>query len=129
MPRTAVVDIGTNSTRLLIADTTDGRVTDELERRTNVTRLGAGVDVEGHLRDDAMERVFATLDDYRARIDEHGADRSVAVLTSAVRDAANGQEFAQTVSERYGLEPHVLTGDDEARLTFLGATSERDMGD
>jgi exopolyphosphatase / guanosine-5'-triphosphate,3'-diphosphate pyrophosphatase len=129
MSRTAVVDIGTNSTRLLIADAEDGRVTGELERHSNVTRLGAGVDKDGSLRDDAMERVFSTLEDYRALIDRYSADRAVAVLTSAVRDAANGREFAQAVSDRYGLEPHVLTGDDEARLTFLGATSERDPDD
>jgi exopolyphosphatase / guanosine-5'-triphosphate,3'-diphosphate pyrophosphatase len=127
--RVAVVDIGTNSTRLLIAELADGQVSSELDRRTNVTRLGAGVDVEGRLRDDAMERVFATLDDYRSAIDEQGADRAVAVLTSAVRDAANGQEFADAVQTRYGIEPHVLAGDDEARLTFLGATSERDPAD
>jgi exopolyphosphatase/guanosine-5'-triphosphate,3'-diphosphate pyrophosphatase len=72
--------------------------------------------------------VFATLADYRREIDAHGASKAVAVLTSAVRDAANGPEFAETVGERFGLEPHVLTGDDEARMTFLGATSERDDG-
>ena len=127
--RVAVVDIGTNSTRLLVAEIRDGRVTDELERRTNVTRLGAGVDADGRLREEAMERVFATLEDYRTLIDQHHADRALAVLTSAVRDAANGGEFAHTVAERYGLEPHILAGDDEARLTFLGATSERDPRD
>jgi exopolyphosphatase/guanosine-5'-triphosphate,3'-diphosphate pyrophosphatase len=127
--RVAVVDIGTNSTRLLIADVSDGRVRSELERRSTVTRLGAGVDADGRLRDDAMERVYATLDDYRALIDAAGAETAVAVLTSAVRDAANGPEFAGTVADRYRLEPHVLSGDDEARLTFLGATSERDPSD
>ncbi len=127
--RVAIVDIGTNSTRLLIADVSDGRVTDELERRTNVTRLGAGVDADGRLRDDAIQRVYATLDDYRARIDHHHVDKALAVLTSAVRDAANGPEFAQAVADRHGLEPHILTGDDEAQLTFLGATSERDPSD
>jgi exopolyphosphatase/guanosine-5'-triphosphate,3'-diphosphate pyrophosphatase len=124
--RTAVVDIGSNSTRLLIADVQDGRVTAELERRTRVTRLGAGVDADGRLREDAMERVFATLESYRAEIERHGADRRVAVLTSAVRDAANGREFAAVVQTKYGLTPHVLSGEQEARLTFLGATSERD---
>ncbi len=127
--RVAVVDIGTNSTRLLIAEVRDGRVTDELERRTNVTRLGAGVDADGRLRDDAMQRVYATLEEYRARIDHHGAEKALAVLTSAVRDAANGPEFAHTVEDRYGLTPHVLTGDEEAQLTFLGAGSERDPDD
>ncbi len=125
----AVVDIGTNSTRLLIAEVEDGRVTAELERRTTITRLGAGVDKDGSLADVAMERVYRTLDEYRKLIDERGADRAIAVLTSAVRDAANGREFADTVRERYGLEPHVLTGDEEAATTFLGATSERDPDD
>ncbi|HET8979684.1 MAG TPA: Ppx/GppA phosphatase family protein [Solirubrobacteraceae bacterium] len=124
----AVVDIGSNSTRLLVARREGDRV-DELVRESRVTRLGAGVDVAGRLREDAMQRVFDTLDEYRVQIDAHGSERSVAVLTSAVRDSANGQEFADAVRTRYGLEPHVLTGDDEARLTFLGATSERDGGD
>jgi len=126
----AVVDIGTNSTRLLVASVQGGRVVSELERESTVTRLGAGVDAGGRLRDDAMERVYQTLGRYREMIDRHGAaDRAVAVLTSAVRDAANGVEFAATVRDRFGLEPHVLTGDEEARLTFLGATSERDPED
>jgi exopolyphosphatase / guanosine-5'-triphosphate,3'-diphosphate pyrophosphatase len=127
--RVAVVDIGTNSTRLLIADVEDGRVTSELERRTTITRLGAGVDKDGSLAEDAMERVYKALDDYRELIEEHGAERRIAVLTSAVRDAANGREFADTVEERYGFEPHVLSGDEEAGLTYLGATSERDPDD
>jgi exopolyphosphatase/guanosine-5'-triphosphate,3'-diphosphate pyrophosphatase len=122
----AVVDIGSNSTRLLIAELQDHRVRRELVRHSEVTRLGAGVDADGRLRDDAMQRVYTTLDGYRAEIDEHGVQSAVAVLTSAVRDSANGEEFAQTVRTRYGLEPHVLSGDQEARLTFLGATSERD---
>ena len=129
MKRAAIVDIGTNSTRLLIATIEDGKVVDEPERRSNVTRLGAGVDSDGRLRDDAMQRVYDTLDEYRELIDKHHADTAKAVLTSAVRDAANGQEFADTVRDRYGLEPHVLTGDQEANLTFLGATSERDPHD
>ena len=127
--RVAVVDIGSNSTRLLIAELHDGRVDEEIERHSNVTRLGAGVDSDGRLRDDAMQRVYATLEEYRARIDAQGAEKSVAVLTSAVRDAANGGEFADAVRERYELEPHVLSGDEEAALTFLGATSERDPAD
>ncbi len=127
--RVAVVDIGSNSTRLYIADVQDGRVTQELERVSTVTRLGAGVDADGRLREDAMQRVYDTLDDYRARIDRHGCERAVAVLTSAVRDSANGQEFADTVRTRYELDPHVLSGDEEARLTYRGATSERDPDD
>jgi exopolyphosphatase / guanosine-5'-triphosphate,3'-diphosphate pyrophosphatase len=127
--RVAVVDIGTNSTRLLIADLSDGRITSELRRLTTVTRLGVGVDADGRLREDAMQRVFATLEKYRALIDRDRADVSLAILTSAVRDSANGAEFAETVSTRYGLTTRVLSGDQEARLTFLGATSERDADD
>jgi len=104
-------------------------VTDELERRSTVTRLGAGVDADGRLSEEAMARVFATLDEYRQLIDRHEADRKIAVLTSAVREATNGGEFAEQVELRYGLEAHVLSGDQEASLTFLGATSERDPED
>jgi exopolyphosphatase / guanosine-5'-triphosphate,3'-diphosphate pyrophosphatase len=127
--RRAVVDIGTNSTRLFIADVRDGQVVDVLERRTEITRLGAGVDSDGRLGEEAMARVYAVLDLYRALIDRDCASDAVAVLTSAVRDAANGAEFARTVGARWGIEPHVLSGDEEARLTFLGATSERDPSD
>jgi exopolyphosphatase / guanosine-5'-triphosphate,3'-diphosphate pyrophosphatase len=126
----AVVDIGSNSTRLMLAEMQGGGVTDELVRRSVVTRLGRGVDAGGSLSQEGIERVFSTLEDYRRLIDEHGgADTAVAVLTSAVRDAANGEEFARTVGERFGLAPHVLSGDDEAKMTFLGATSERDPDD
>src|SRR5947209_12123357 len=113
--RTAVVDIGTNSTRLLICDVEDERVTDELERRSTVTRLGAGVDADGSLDEDAMERVFATLDEYRREIDRYGAEWPIAVLTSAVREAANGEEFAHTGEDGYGLRLHILSGYEDAR--------------
>ena len=88
--RIAVVDIGTNSTRLLLADVAaDGSIT-ELARRSEVTRLGVGVDSSGVLSEEAMARVFATLDDYSAMIEKlGGADKRRAVLTSATRDAAN----------------------------------------
>ncbi len=105
-------------------------MTEELVRRSVVTRLGRGVDAGGSLSQEGIERVFSTLEEYRRLIDENGgADTAVAVLTSAVRDAANGEEFARTVGERFGLAPHILTGDDEAKMTFLGATSERDPAD
>jgi exopolyphosphatase / guanosine-5'-triphosphate,3'-diphosphate pyrophosphatase len=127
--RIAVLDIGSNSTRLLLADVQDSTVTDELERESVVTRLGAGVDADGQLREDAMERVYTALGGFAEKIAPHGADKRVAVLTSAVRDAANGEDFASTVRERFGFVPHVLAGDEEARLTFLGATSERNPDD
>jgi exopolyphosphatase/guanosine-5'-triphosphate,3'-diphosphate pyrophosphatase len=127
--RIAVVDIGTNSTRLLIAETGNGRVTRELDRRSEVTRLGQGVDASGRLADVAMRRVYSTLAGYKEAIDEAGAEEAIAVLTSAVRDAANGAEFTTTVRERYGLDARTIEGDEEAGLTFLGATSERDPAD
>jgi exopolyphosphatase/guanosine-5'-triphosphate,3'-diphosphate pyrophosphatase len=120
--RVAVVDIGTNSTRLLIADVDpgDGSVR-ELVRRSQVTRLGDGVDSSGSLSEQAMQRVFHTLDDYRAAIDSEGARANLAVLTSAVRDADNGADFAAHVREHYKLDARVLSGEEEAQLTFLGA--------
>jgi exopolyphosphatase/guanosine-5'-triphosphate,3'-diphosphate pyrophosphatase len=126
--RAGVVDIGSNSTRLLIADVRDGAV-HERERRSVVTRLGEGVDATGRLGDEPRARVLAVLDDYAARMDAHGCERRAAVLTSAVRDAANGREFADLVRTRFGLEGRTLTGDEEARLTFLGATAARELDD
>ena len=126
--RVAVVDIGTNSTRLLVADVDDATVT-EVERRTEVTRLGQGVDRDGVLSDDAIARVLAAVGGYRRRIDVHGAERAVAVLTSAVRDAANGAQFAARVRDEHGLDARVIDGDEEARLTFLGATNSRPADD
>jgi exopolyphosphatase/guanosine-5'-triphosphate,3'-diphosphate pyrophosphatase len=127
--RIAIVDIGTNSTRLLIGEVEGARMAEELERRTMVTRLGDGVDATGRLADEAVERVYVALRGYKELIEDHGAERAVAILTSAVRDASNGREFAQTVEQRYAFEPRVLTGDDEARLTFRGATSDRHPSD
>ncbi|CAA9478697.1 MAG: Exopolyphosphatase, partial [uncultured Solirubrobacteraceae bacterium] len=123
--RVAVVDIGTNSTRLLVADVVDGTVATELARESIVTRLGQGVDATWRLADEAMDRVFDVLAKYREHIDQLGVERHVAVLTSAVRDSANGEEFRATVKERFDLDARVLEGTEEAALTFLGATSER----
>jgi exopolyphosphatase / guanosine-5'-triphosphate,3'-diphosphate pyrophosphatase len=123
--RVAVVDIGTNSTRLLIADVAEDGALTELDRRSTVTRLGQGVDRTGVLADEAQERVFAALADYRRSIDEHDVTATTAVLTSAVRDARNGAEFTEAVRTRFGLDARAISGDDEARLSFLGATSER----
>ena len=120
----AVVDIGTNSTRLLIAEVRDG-VISELDRRSTVTRLGQGVDSTGRLAPEAEARVFAALDEYAEAIVRHDCESRTAVMTSAVRDAANGARFAQEVRERYELDARTLTGDEEARLSFLGATAAR----
>ena len=127
--RIAVGDLGTNSTRLLVADLgPDGELT-EIDRRTEVTRLGDGVDATGRLAEDAMERVLATLDVFRQIADRHGATRSIAVATSAVRDADNGEELQRRVRERCGFDIRTISGDEEARLTFLGATAARDGAD
>lgn len=120
--RIAVVDVGTNTTRLYVAEVDHGRVVAEPTRISRVTRLGAGVDASGQLAADALEREYAVLADYRRQIETAGADKAVAVMTSAVRDAVNGGDFADQVANRYGLEAHVITGDEEARLTYLGAT-------
>jgi exopolyphosphatase/guanosine-5'-triphosphate,3'-diphosphate pyrophosphatase len=127
--RVAVADIGTNSTRLLVADVEDGRVVDQLAKRSEVTRLGEGVDASGRLGDEPMERVFRVLEEYRRQADELGAEQRVAVLTSAVRDADNGQEFTAAVQDRFGFEAHTLAGETEAELTFAGATADRDPDD
>jgi exopolyphosphatase/guanosine-5'-triphosphate,3'-diphosphate pyrophosphatase len=121
----AVIDIGTNSTRLLVARVEDGRVA-ELERKSKVTRLGQDVDSTGRLADEAVERVFAVLEEYKRLIEEHGAGRTVALATSAVRDSENGDEFRDGVHDRFGFDLRTISGDEEARLTFLGATSARD---
>lgn len=124
--RVAVVDIGTNSTRLLIAevDPAKGDMR-ELVRRSTVTRLGDGVDAGGSLSQAAIDRVCATLEGYEAQISEQGAERNLAVLTSAVRDASNGGQFTEMVRERFHLDARTLTGDEEAQLTFQGAMSDR----
>jgi exopolyphosphatase/guanosine-5'-triphosphate,3'-diphosphate pyrophosphatase len=123
--RVAVVDIGTNSTRLLIADVAGDRSVTELHRESIVTRLGAGVDATGRLDDAPMQRVFDVLARYKRAIDEHGATATAAVLTSAVRDAANGADFTTEVRTRFDLDARTIDGEEEAALTFAGATSER----
>jgi exopolyphosphatase / guanosine-5'-triphosphate,3'-diphosphate pyrophosphatase len=124
--RVAVVDIGSNSTRLLVADVEpDSGAITELDRRSTVTRLGHGVDATGALDDDSIERVLSVLRTYRAAIDEHHAAVNLAVLTSAVRDASNGARFAERVRDEFQLDARVLSGDEEAQLTFLGAMSGR----
>jgi exopolyphosphatase/guanosine-5'-triphosphate,3'-diphosphate pyrophosphatase len=125
--RVAVIDMGSNSTRLLVADVESGSV-HEVTRQTRITRLAQGVDSTGELAPEAIERVLAALGDYRAEIDRLGAEAVTPVATSAVRDAANGAEFLATLTERFGIDARILSGDEEARLTFLGATAARAPG-
>ena len=127
--RIAVADVGTNSTRLLVADVDRAAGTlREVERRSTVTRLGEGVEATGRLADAAMGRVHAVLAEYRDAAEATGAQRAIAVLTSAVRDAANGAAFAAEVRSRHGFDARELSGDAEARLTYLGATCRRPRG-
>ena len=123
--RVAVVDIGTNSTRLLIADVARDGALEELHRESIVTRLGDKVDATGHLSEAAIGRVFTALKHFRGLIDHHQATAATAVLTSAVRDAVNGADFTARVRNDYGLDARTIGGDEEAALTFAGATSER----
>ena len=123
--RIAVADLGTNSTRLLVADVAGDGSLAEVARRTEVTRLGDGVDASGRLAEDAMERVHAALSEYRELADRLGAGRAIAVATSAVRDASNGERFQRDVRERSRFDIRTISGEEEARLTFLGATAER----
>lgn len=120
----AVIDIGTNTTRLLVAEVEDGEVV-ELERRTTITALGQGVDQTGRLADVAMDRVAEAIAAYREAIDRLGVEKVVAVATSAMRDAENGPGFRDYLKERFGIEARTISGDEEARLTFLGATAGR----
>ena len=126
--RVAVVDLGTNSTRLLVADVGSGAV-EEVERRTTVTRLGEGVDATGRLDDAAVRRVHAALAEYRKLIDGLGAERVVALATSAVRDAENGEAFRASLRERFDIDARTIAGDEEAALTFAGATAGRPAGE
>ena len=124
MTRVAVVDLGTNSTRLLVADATDGEV-QELDRRLAITRLGEGVDERRRLLPVAIARVRNTLVEYRRAIEEAGTERTLAIATSAVRDAENGEAFLGEIEWSYGFATRLLSGDDEALLTFRGATTGR----
>lgn len=119
----AVIDVGTNSTRLLVADVDDGRVL-PLERRSTVTRLGRGVDLSGRLASEAIEDVCEAIGGYVEILGELGAGTVEVIATSAVRDADNGGAFIAELRERFALSARVLDGEEEARLTYLGATSE-----
>ncbi|WP_026553787.1 Ppx/GppA phosphatase family protein [Arthrobacter sp. 35W] len=120
--RVAAIDCGTNSIRLLIADVHDGSLVD-VHREMRVVRLGAGVDATGLLGQEALERTFAAVDDYAELIRSHGAATVRFVATSATRDAGNRDVFVAGIRERLGVEPEVVSGAEEAALSFAGAAS------
>jgi exopolyphosphatase/guanosine-5'-triphosphate,3'-diphosphate pyrophosphatase len=129
--RVAAVDCGTNSIRLLIADVdtdaSQGRaMLTDVDRRMEIVRLGQGVDTTGRLAPEALDRTLKALRGYAGQITGQGAEAVRMVATSATRDAANAGEFTRRVTEVLGAGPEVLTGDEEARLSFLGATAELD---
>ncbi len=126
--RVGVVDCGTNSIRLLIADINGGNFR-EVTRQMQVVRLGQGVDETNQFHPDAISRTFAAVDLYAAEITRRGVEKLRFCATSATRDALNREVFVDGVKERLGIEPEVISGDEEARLSFAGATREFSRAD
>jgi exopolyphosphatase/guanosine-5'-triphosphate,3'-diphosphate pyrophosphatase len=128
--RVAAVDIGTNSVRLLVAEV-DGTTPRDakvvpLDRRMRITRLGQGVDRARALAPEAIARTTAVLREYRAALDEHGVTAVRATATSAARDSSNRDEFFTAAHDALGVTPELLSGEEEAALSFLGATADLD---
>jgi exopolyphosphatase/guanosine-5'-triphosphate,3'-diphosphate pyrophosphatase len=121
-PTVAAIDCGTNSTRLLVRGP-DGTT---LERLMRITRLGKGVDASGRLDPEAIARTVSVLREYRKVMDDFGVDRVRMSATSAARDATNRDDFFGPATEVVGVAPELLTGDEEGRLSFLGATADLD---
>ena len=126
MTRVAAVDLGTNSTRLLVADVEDGQVR-EVERRLRITGLGEGVDSRRRLLPLPIARVRNCLTEYRRVLEGLGAERTLAFGTSAVRDAENGEAFLGEIEWSYGFQTRLLSGDEEALLTFRGVAAGREV--
>jgi exopolyphosphatase / guanosine-5'-triphosphate,3'-diphosphate pyrophosphatase len=126
--RVAAVDLGTNSTRLLVADVGDGSI-DEVVRRLTITRLGEGVDERRRLLPTAIARVRNVLTDFRREAEALGAERPLAIVPSAVRDAENGEAFLGEVEWSYGFTTRLLSGHDEAQLTFRGVALGRRLSE
>ncbi len=119
----ASIDIGTNSTRLLVADVTDSDI-DTIFMQEKITRLGDGISKSGHLSPEAMERVIKTLETFKETAEKHKAAEFKVFTTSAARDAVNRQDFIGLVKERTDLTCDIISGDKEARLSFLGVMSD-----
>ena len=124
--RVAVIDLGTNTTRLLVADVEDGRV-DDVVRHTKITRLGEGVDSRRRLLPLPIARVRNVLADYRRELEALGAERVLAVATSAIRDAENGEAFLGEIEWSYGFTTRLLSGEEEAELTRRGVAGGREL--
>jgi exopolyphosphatase / guanosine-5'-triphosphate,3'-diphosphate pyrophosphatase len=124
--RVAAIDLGTNTTRLLVADVEDGRV-DDVEARSEITRLGEGVDARRRLLPVPIARTRNVLSTYRRELEALGAERALLVATSAVRDAENGEAFLGEIEWSYGFSTRLVDGDVEAELTFSGVTSDRSI--
>ena len=122
--RVAAVDQGTNTTRLLVADVEDGELV-VVAKRVEITRLGEGVAARGRLLPLPITRVRNVLTDYRREAEQLGAERILLVATSAVRDAENGEAFLGEIEWSYGFVTRLLSGDEEAELTFRGAADSR----
>ena len=129
MTAVAALDCGTNSTRLLVATSGADGALQEIDRRMVITRLGAGVDARRALEPAAVERTLEVLRGYRRAMDEHGVERVRASGTSAVRDATNGDGFLDAAAEVLGAPVELLSGDEEGRLAFAGATADLDPAD
>ena len=121
----ASLDLGTNSTRVLVARSVGGRL-ETLDRRNTITRLGQGVGATGRRGDEAVERTLACLRSYREVLDAHGVEQLRAAATSAARDAANREAFFDAVEDVVGVRPELLSGEEEGHLSFVGATGELD---
>lgn len=121
--RVAAIDCGTNSIRLLIADIENGTLTDVV-RTMVIVRLGEGVDKTGEFSQAALTRTFAAIETFALLISQHQPERVRFVATSASRDVSNRSEFMDGVLSRLGIEPDIISGDEEAKLSFLGATAD-----
>lgn len=124
--RVAAIDLGTNSTRLLVADVVDGELT-EILRRLTITRLGEGVDATGRLAPAAVERVCACLSAFRAEIDRLGVEYALTIATSAMRDASDGASTLEQLGREFATSTRLLTGDEEAALGLRGTTLGRTL--
>src|SRR4051794_40410361 len=126
--RVAAIDLGTNSTRLLVADVVDGQVA-EVARALQITRLGEGVDARRRLLPVPIARVRNVLTEYRRDAERLGVERALLIATSAVRDAENGEAFLGEIEWSYGFATRLLSGDEEAELTLRGVTAGRALDD